>query len=235
MKLEDAILNVKCYVDRFNSWDVKEIIIDDQKAFWEIRKPGSQIQKVCLFRDGSNMCIYGDYGSYTFDKMTWLGSPYNLEYNNLGYQNEKMSHDTKNNVYVFDEDAVTEDIMDWFKDTAVNSYDYDETEINLLAEKIDLRNNPYVDVEGFCSENNCDDLIELLQFTVELYENSDDEIDFIGYLKGSNLEDFEEGFESSLWKAGKRISQIYLVSLLALKICGEKLRCQKEKDDEDVK
>lgn len=232
MKLEDAILNVECYVNRFNSWDVKEIIIDNQKAFWEIRKPGSQIQKVCLFRDGSNMCIYGDYGSYTFDKMTWLGSPYNLEYNNLGYQNQKMSYDTKNNVYVFDEDAVTEDIMDWFKDTAVNSYDYDETEINLLAEKIDLRNNPYVDVEGFCSENNCDDLIELLQFTVELYENSDDEIDYIGYLRGSNLEDFEEVCDSSLWKAGKRISQTYLVSLLALKICGEKLRCQKEKDDE---
>ena len=83
MKLEDRIYNVEYYVKKFNSWDVKEIIIDDQKAFWEIRKPGSQIQKVCLFRDGSNMYIYGDYGSYSFDKMTWLGSPYNLEYNNL--------------------------------------------------------------------------------------------------------------------------------------------------------
>ncbi len=29
MKLEDRILNVECYVNRFNSWDVKEIIIDD--------------------------------------------------------------------------------------------------------------------------------------------------------------------------------------------------------------
>lgn len=95
MKLEDRIYNVEYYVKKFNSWDVKEIIIDDQKAFWEIRKPGSQIQKVCLFRDGSNMYIYGEYGSYSFDKMTWLGSPYNLEYNNLGYQNKKMSYDTK--------------------------------------------------------------------------------------------------------------------------------------------
>ena len=100
MKLEDRIYNVEYYVKKFNSWEVKEIIIDDQKAFWEIRKPGSQIQKVSLFRDGSNMYIYGDYGSYSFDKMTWLGSPYNLEYNNLSYQNEKMSYDTKNNVYI---------------------------------------------------------------------------------------------------------------------------------------
>ena len=43
MKLEDRIYNVEYYVKKFNSWDVKEIIIDDQKAFWEIRKPGSHI------------------------------------------------------------------------------------------------------------------------------------------------------------------------------------------------
>lgn len=179
MKLEDRIYNVEYYVKKFNSWDVKEIIIDDQKAFWEIRKPGSQIQKVCLFRDGSNMYIYGEYGSYSFDKMTWLGSPYNLEYNNLGYQNKKMSYDTKNNVYMFD------------------------------------------------------DLIELLEFSMELYENSNDEIEYISYLRNSNLEAFDEVCESQLWRAGKRISQNYLVSLLALKICSEKLKCQR--DDENVK
>ena len=209
MKLEDRIYNVEYYVKKFNSWDVKEIIIDDQKAFWEIRKPGSQIQKVCLFRDGSNMYIYGDYGSYSFDKMTWLGSPYNLEYNNLGYQNKKMSYDTKNNVYMFDDEAATEDIIDWIKEVAVDRYDYHESEINLLLEKIDIRNNPYIDI------------------------NSNDEIEYISYLRNSNLEAFDEVCESQLWRAGKRISQNYLVSLLALKICSEKLKCQR--DDENVK
>ena len=233
MKLEDRIYNVEYYVKKFNSWDVKEIIIDDQKAFWEIRKPGSQIQKVCLFRDGSNMYIYGDYGSYSFDKMTWLGSPYNLEYNNLGYQNEKMSYDTKNNVYMFDDEAATEDIIDWIKEVAVDRYNYHESEINLLLEKMDIRNDPYIDIIGFCYENECDDLIELLEFSMELYENSNDEIEYISYLRNSNLEAFDEVCDSQLWRAGKRISQTYLVSLMALKICGEKLKCQK--DDENVK
>ena len=179
------------------------------------------------------MYIYGDYGSYSFDKMTWLGSPYNLEYNNLGYQNEKMSYYTKNNVYMYDDESATEDIIDWIKEVAVDRYDYHESEINLLLEKIDIRNNPYIDIIGFCYENECDDLIELLEFSMELYENSNDEIEYISYLRNSNLEAFDEVCESQLWKAGKRISQNYLVSLLALKICSEKLKCQR--DDENVK
>lgn len=62
--------------------------------------------------------------------MTWLGSPYNLEYNNLGYQNEKMSYDTKNNVYMYDDESAAEDIIDWIKEVAVDRYDYHESEIN---------------------------------------------------------------------------------------------------------
>lgn len=230
MKLEEQILGVDNCVKEFNSWDAKEIIIDNAKAFWEIKKPGCNFRKVCLFRDGVNMYIYGDYGNYTFDKMTWSGSPYNLEYNNLSYQNEKLAHESKDSVYVFDEEAATEDIIDWFKEVAINLYNYRETEINLLVEKIDLK-NAYIDVNNFCYENECDDLIELLEFSIELYENSNDEIEYISYLRSSNLEDFDEVCESTLWRAGKRISQTYLVSLLALKICGEKLRCQK--DDKD--
>ncbi len=185
-----------------------------------------------MFRDAFNVYIYGDYGSYTFDKMTWLGSPYNLEYNNLGYQNEKMSHDTKQSVYAFDSDEVAEDIIEWFKDIAVDQYDYDETEINSLAEKINLQKIPYFDVYDFCYENNCDTLNELLVFCSELYENSNDEYNFINYLRNSNLDYFEESYESSLWRAGERISQSYLVSLLALKICSEKLRSQNGEEDE---
>lgn len=46
MKLEDMIYNVDIYINKFNSWDVKEIKIDDKKGFWEIRKPGSEIEMV---------------------------------------------------------------------------------------------------------------------------------------------------------------------------------------------
>lgn len=231
MKLEDTIYNVDIYINKFNSWDVKEIKIDDKKGFWEIRKPGSEIEKVCLFSDGYHMCIYGDYGCYTFDKMTWFGTPRNLQYDNISYQNEKMSSDTKESVYVFDEDAITEDIIDWIKEVAVERYGYHETKINLLLEKIIFQEFSYFDVDDFCYENECDDLIELLDFSVGLYKNSSDEFEYIGYLRDSNLEAFDEVCESQLWRAGKRTNQGYLVSLLALKICGEKLRCQKDGKD----
>lgn len=143
-----------------------------------------------------------------------------------------MSYDTKNNVYMFDDEAATEDIIDWIKEVAVDRYDYHESEINLLLEKMDIRNAPYIDIIGFCYENECDDLIELLEFSMELYENSNDEIEYISYLRNSNLEAFDEVCDSQLWRAGKRISQNYLVSLMALKICGEKLKCQKEDEND---
>lgn len=83
MKLIDRIENAKHYIDKFSKWEASEIIIDDKKAFWCLKKQGSEYQKVCLYRDGCNMFIYGDYGQFTFDKMTWLGSVYNLEYDNV--------------------------------------------------------------------------------------------------------------------------------------------------------
>lgn len=228
MKLEEEIIGAEHYINKFNNWNVKEKIIDDKKAFWEIRKPGSNIEKVCLFRDGSNMYIYGDYGSYTFDKMTWIGSPYNLEYNNLPYQNEKLARESKDNVYVFDEDAAKEDIIDWFRDTVIDRYYYSNDEIDYIIGQ--FKHDIYFpsssfDTEYFCAEHDCDDLLDILNFANELILRSDNEIDYISFLRYSTeLEDFDEVCDSYLWKAGKRTSQSYLVALLALKICGEKLK-----------
>ena len=213
MKLEEMIYNADIYIKKFNSWNVKEINIDDRRSFFEIRKPGSTIEKVCLFSDEYHMIIYGDYGSYVFDKMTWQGKPYNLQYNNLPYQNEKMSFDTKKAVYAFDEEAVVEDIIDWLKEMAVDLYDYEESKINSLVKKIYF-SDPYFSIYDFCYENDCDDLMDLLDFCHDLYQNSDDEIGFISYLREANLYRFEDNI-SGLWNAGKRISQPYLISLLA--------------------
>lgn len=232
MQLEKMIYNVDNYINTFNGWDVKEIIIDDQRAFWEIKKPDSEFRKVCLFRDGINMCVYGDYGSYMFDSMTWFGSPHNLEYNNLPYQNEKLSHESKSDVYVFDEDAVKEDIIDWFKDVAINRYCYNEDKINNIISHFEHERSMLFEAEDFCYKHTCDDLVDILNFVDELILYSDDEIEYIGFLRNSaELENFDETCESDLWKAGKRTQQGYLVSFLALKICGEKLSNQAEKKD----
>ncbi len=73
-KLVGHINGSEHYIKEFATWEASEQIIDDNKAFWMLKKPGSQYQKVCLYRDGCNMFVYGDYGQFTFDNMTWTGS-----------------------------------------------------------------------------------------------------------------------------------------------------------------
>ena len=101
-KLVDYIKGSEHYINEFTTWEASERIIDDNKAFWMLRKPGSQYQKVCLYRDGYNMFVYGDYGQFAFDNMTWTGSVYNLQYDNIGYQMEKLNYESREALRVFD-------------------------------------------------------------------------------------------------------------------------------------
>jgi len=99
--------------EKFAGWEMKEVIIDDDRAFWEIKKPGSIYEKVSLYRDAETMMIYGDYGRYTFNNMTWYGTPQNLRYDCLGYQMEKLDFNTKEALRVFDIGLCEEEIREW--------------------------------------------------------------------------------------------------------------------------
>lgn len=221
-KLEYNITDLEYCKEKFSSWEVSEQIIDDKKAFYMICKPDSEYQKVCLYRDGCNMFIYGDYGQYTFDSMTWLGTPYNLEYNNLGYQLEKMERNCRKSLYEFDDKKCEEDLKEWFKEKIEYNYEdsYKEISDNLFKQ---INSNIYFDFCEFCENNyECYELQDLIEFIQECYENID-EYKWIPFLQDSNLDKFEEKYESWLWKAGKVIRQEFYVALYALKICGEKL------------
>lgn len=110
---------------KFEGWEINEAIIDDNKAFWEIKAPGKEDPmcgwpKVSLYRDGRNMFIYGDYGRYAFNEMTWLGTPQNLRYDALGYQMEKLDFNTKEAIRVFNENLCEKEIREWLaKELAV--------------------------------------------------------------------------------------------------------------------
>ena len=116
----------KGMINHFDDWKVTEQIFDDKKAFWCIKKPNSEYQKVCLYRDGCNMFVYGDYGQFTFDSMTWLGSVHNLQYDNIGYQMEKLDRDSKSTLYIYDESQCEKDIYAWLKERLENRYDIEE-------------------------------------------------------------------------------------------------------------
>lgn len=193
-----------------------------------LRKPGSQYQKVCLYRDGCNMFVYGDYGQFTFDNMTWTGSVYNLQYDNIGYQMEKLHHESRESLRVFDESKCADDIYDWLKDHLEDLYDAEEDIIKKIIKF--FKESIYVydsNIDKFCYENNMEELKDILYFTRNALENAD-EYNWNIFLRNSNIEDFDDPCESYLWNAGKCIHQRYFICMYALQVCGEKLLKEKE-------
>ena len=193
-----------------------------------LRKPGSQYQKVCLYRDGYNMFVYGDYGQFSFDSMTWTGSVYNLQYDNIGYQMEKLNHESRESLRVFDESKCEEDIYDWLKEHLEDLYDLDDKIIQKIINF--FKESTYIHdshIDKLCTENDINEVKDILYFTKRALENSD-EYDWIVFLRNSNLEDFDDPCESYLWNAGKCIHQRYFICMYALQVCGEKLSKNKE-------
>lgn len=230
--LIDKIQGFEHYEKKFATWEATEQIIDDTKAFWCLKKPDSNYEKVCLYRDGCNMFVYGDYGQFTFDSMTWSGSVHNLEYDNIGYQFEKLNYESMKSLEIFDENKCEDDIYEWLRYEIENGYNYKDNEINEIINQFKNLHSTrfYVDeydIEEFCEEHNIEDLSYILKFVGECLSHID-EYEWIAFLRNSNLEDFDEVCESSLWNAGKVVHQRYYICLYALQVCGEKLKNIKE-------
>lgn len=226
-KLIDYIENANYYEKEFAEWKAFEQIIDEDKAFWMLKKPGSQCQKVCLYRDGYNMFVYGDYGQFSFDSMTWIGSVYNLEYDNIGYQMEKLNYESKESLIVFDEHKCEKDIINWLKYQLKENYILKDDEIEKVVDFI--RDIPFDrELYEFCNGNNpFFDIEDILKFTKKCFENAE-EYEWVSFLRKNynKLYDFEDPCESWLWDAGKCIHQRYFICMYALQVCGEKLKEQ---------
>lgn len=231
-KIVDYIKGSEHYIKEFATWEATEQIIDDNKAFWMLRKPGSQYQKVCLYRDGCNMFVYGDYGQFTFDSMTWTGSVYNLEYDNIGYQMEKLNYESKQSLKVFDDIKCEKDIFDWLMEQLESYYSLDEDELEKVSESFDPKTWDSVDdldIEEFCDKNDLSEIEDIIDFTRECCRNID-EYEWIPFLRSNynRLYDFgDEPCESWLWNAGKCIHQRYFICMYALQVCGEKLKAER--------
>jgi hypothetical protein len=232
MALIDHIIG-DYYKTAFDDWEETEQIFDDNHALWMIRKPNSEYQKVCLYRDGHFLCVYGDYGTMTFNQMTWKGTVYNLHYDNIGYQMEKLSHESREALRLYDETKCEDDIYEWLRERLENYYDIEEEKIDKVVEFLKSKFNSfnpllkYYENEEFCEQNNIDDLINIIDFTFEALSHTD-EYEWIAFLRRTNFSEFDEECESNLWDAGRCIDQRYFINMYALQKCAEKLR--KEND-----
>ena len=236
MVLKDRIEGFEDIEKEFSSWEATEIIIDDKKAFWELKKSDTEYRKVCLYRDGCNMLIYGDYGSLVFDSMTWLGSVYNLQYDNIGYQMEKLTHECRKYQYKYDTKRAEEDILDWLTDKLSDCYeelffdDEGEEKQFIVNDVIGFfRNTDFINslkIEDFCIKNDCKQLQEIMEFTDDcLQHSSEDELEWLSFLRENfHHKTFEDPYESTLWNVGQKIDQGYFINLYALQVCAEKLK-----------
>lgn len=235
-KLKDSIHGFEHYEKSFAEWEATELIIDEKRAFWMLKAPDSNYRKVCLYRDSQNMYIYGDYGTLSFDNMTWDGTVHNLEYNNIGYQMEKLSRESTEATMVFDNNACEKDLYEWMRDHLESEYDLEDSQIHTIEDFID-------DQSGYCFDSDINELLDtnkfdrdmkpFIEFVVDAKDHID-EYEWIAFLRGSNLDNFDETCESSLWNAGRIISQKYFINMYALQICGEKLKAAQDNQSEEL-
>lgn len=236
--LSDHIQQFESYKKRFSTWEASQILIDEKKAFWQLNKPDSNSEKVCLFRDGSTMCIYGDYGSYVFDKMTWEGNPWNLQYNNLDYQAEKISRESRDSVIIFDPETLKKNFLKW-----VREYLHEHHAEDIFVNKIlDFLKEDY----GFHFCGDTDDLFEEIEYSENssdygnydeffcfvslckraMNEMDDTQADWTHFLRSEhhNFDDLGiDAFESGLHTMSYAYNQRYLISLYAIQVISEKL------------
>ena len=227
--LIDKIQNFEYYEKEFDTWEPTEIIIDENRAFWMLKKPDSECRKACMFRDRYMVFVYGDYGNFCFNQMTWIGSVYNLAYDNIGYQFSKLSRDSKDALKAFDTDTCIEDLEEWFIETLrelKDDYSIENPDQTAKAIFQYIKENDcifFYDEEELCEKFNCYEYMDLIQFVNDAYCNCGDEYDWVSYLHESNLGDFEDECESELWNAGRKVSQSYYISMYALQVCRDKL------------
>lgn len=157
--------------------------------------------------------------------MTWLGSVYNLQYDNIGYQMEKLNRDSKNALYIYDETQCEEDIYNWLEERLEERYCIEEDVTSEIIDWFKENSNRYVinyEIEELCEKYKTPELEGILKFTKDALEHVD-EYEWISFLRRTDFQEFDEECESELWNAGRSIHQRYFVCMYALMKCGEKL------------
>lgn len=218
--------------ETFATWEAKEVIIDDKKAYFELRKPGSEFCFVGFYRDGKDAFIYGDYGIFTFSHLTWLATPHNIDYDNISYIVEKLSSETRETLYEFSTLDADNDILEWFKERAECYYEdiLNEDAVNAIIEW--LRNHSFSDDADDCikelyDNNHIDVAIarNLIAIAIHAMDSTSDENDYQTFLVNyqSEIHDVDD-WESDLYTAGRRIKSTFFICLYALEVASEKLR-----------
>lgn len=228
------VKNAEYYIKKFSTWEASKIIIDDQKAIYILKKPDSRVEKVCMFVDGYNMYIYGDYGTLSFDRMTWVATPDNLAYQDMGYMMSKLSSNNYDSIHVFDEDKCKEDLENWFATYIKEYYHFQDDVIKQIIQALEEETFTYSlnlleDVEAVLEKctSGAEEISTEAEIFVKALENMYDREGWITFLNQFNdrimdLNCYEETY-IEMRDFGKIIDGRFYVNLLAMFILYNKL------------
>lgn len=240
MKLVERIYKeVPNIINIFQTWEAKEQIISDKSTFYMLKDPNSEYQKVCLYSDGHHMFLYGDYGTYIFDDMTFIGNPFNLPYENLPYLLEKMNQNCKETLYIFNEKICEEDIKKWTKEVLENYIDEEEKigQLISLFDEASTISLSYHDIQNkllhlFPNIKDKEEIMDILCITSEALYHSESQESYEYFLQENHNEIMDiDDYSSDLFKAGKEIDIRFLISLYAMQVCKNKLNEKEQKKE----
>lgn len=211
----------------FRSWNASVTEISKKKAVYELREGCSETRKVCMYRDGCHVYVYGDYGSFDFDSVSWTASPVNLRYDNLPYQFEKLSERSRESIMIYEPHTAVSDIEGWL-------FEILESECEMTAYKKrkvkELLNDPFGQggIVDICPA--LGDLADLVDAAADLVEAALQGREFLLAALSENasvLQDYDEEYYRLADDCGREVAPNVWISLLALSVLGTKIKKMK--------
>lgn len=227
-KIEEVIPNREYYEKLFKGWNADRYIIDSTKAVYELKDQNSSSAKVCMYRDGDTMCLYGDYGSFMFDKMTWIATPQNLPYDNVSYLTEKLSTESRTGSTGYIESQAIDDIAEWAKDRLTERFNADDEQIKCVTDYIQDTSrcssiDDFIKSTPAGTLRNIENFMLLINNLTEAAANG--ETSYISCVESLSYDITEyDSDPSELYQAGRSLDPRLFISLYAMQICGKKLK-----------
>lgn len=163
---------------------LQNILLIKNKTIWKLKNPYNQNQKVGLYLDIPYMIVYGSYGEFVFNTIKFTDNIYTIDYNNIKYQIENLTDNSKKIICSFDIDKCINDILKLLEEKLKDTYNIQNSKINKIIEflndKIFITDG---ELKSFCLENDIKNkLYDILKFTVDLLNN--------GYLEFEKFQDY---------------------------------------------
>ncbi len=232
MKLKDMVKKYDYYREKFGKWSASQVDMGTGMAAYVLQNPEHKVEKVALYRDDNNAFVYGDYGQFTFDSLTWNISPTNIPYNNIGYLLEKMGSKQKEVITVFDSEICMKDVKAWLDDRIETNIPRETREALMeFLDESDWNSEAFEITDEY---QELADYRDEIQFALDAMGRMGSREEWLVFLRENvhRLDKIEgDGYESDLWSAGKHLNERFFISLVALEVLGEKLEKEKERQD----